>query len=100
MGLRPTAAEHRAGLRLASLQGHTRPTEFTTAPNLLPIVRAFVQEKWFARRNTMHVDGMLIQFVREGLLEIQDHAVGSRLVVAKPVKDISDISGIGDRAIE
>ena len=94
------SAEQGAGLGLAGLERHAGPAQLAAQPDQPPVVRALVHEQRLAGRDAVHVDPVRLEVVGERLLDVEDHAVEARLLVAQPVEDLVDVGRIGDRAVE
>ena len=97
---RPAQAQERSGLRLARFQRHAAPAERPAQAHQGPVVGALVHEQRFARGHRAHVDPVLLQVVRERLLDVQDRCVRARLTVAQTVQDTVHVLGIVHRAVE
>ena len=100
MRLRPATAQQCPRLSLARLQRHTRPAQLAAHFHQPPVMRALVQEQRFAGRYAMHVNGMPFQLVRKRLLNIKNHTINPRVLVAQPVKDDIDVFRLRNRAVE
>src|SRR5437762_7813334 len=96
----PAKAEDCACLSLAGFQRHTAPAKFPPEPDQLPIMRALVHEKWFARGNAVDIDLIFLKFIRKWLLDVEKHSVNSRLVAAELVQHGIHIRRFCDRAVE
>src|SRR5689334_25279667 len=83
VGFGPASTENRAGLRLAGFQRDARPTQLAPKAHEPPIVRAFIQKQRFARRNAVNIDRLLLEVVWERLLDVENHAVNRRMLVAQ-----------------
>src|SRR5258708_1235201 len=100
MSASPAGAQDRAGLRFARFERYAGPPEFAPQLYHAPIVRALVQEQRLARRNTVNIDGMLLEFIRKRLLHVQYHSVNPRCVITQTIEDSVYVFRVLDGAIE
>ncbi len=56
---RPAEGEQGAGLGFAGFEGYAGPAELPPQAYHAPVVRAFVHEEGFARRDTVDVEGVV-----------------------------------------
>ena len=80
--LRPAQAQQRAGLGFACFQRHAGPSQFASAPDLPPVVGAFVEKERAARTHGVNRDRMFVEFIRKRLLHIKKHGENPWLFIA------------------
>ena len=67
---------------LQVLSADARPAQLATEPDESPVVGTFVHEQRLPGRDTMDVDPMLLQVIRERLLHVEEHPVEPRMLGA------------------
>ena len=72
------------------------PPEF----HKLPVVRALIEEERLARGDAAHVEHVVLQLIREGLLHVERARIDLRLVAQQLVEDLIHILRLLHRAVE
>src|SRR5262245_59953750 len=63
-------------------------------------MRAFVHEQRLPGRDTVNIDPMLFEVVREWLLDVQQHPVQPGVLLEEPIYYRVDVRRLADGAIE
>ncbi len=76
--------------RLARFERDTRPTQFASHGDVLPIMRAFVQDSGLRAADAVNIDRMLREFVWKRLFDVEERSIDSRFRIAQPIENRID----------